>query len=221
MAEGPIGGIRYIHAALRHEAEEIEALAHQVAPDLTELREKIAFLEHIAEVHTTGEEEFMLTLLEQKVPRVAEAYVVDHADEDVLFDELKDLIDGYRPGAPDAERRLARIRRQSIALVEHLRGHIGKEERLLVPLLDERCTTEEQLACVEGIVGHISREDMPALFPWILNALDDDQAAEFAAITVANLPPPVQRAAAEWARNGISPEKWAAVSRRVPQWAGG
>ncbi|HEX2173831.1 MAG TPA: hemerythrin domain-containing protein [Dehalococcoidia bacterium] len=219
MAEGPISGIRFIHAAIRREAEEIEALAHRPDVDLATLAERIRFLERISEVHTSGEEEHMLTLLEEKVPRVAEAYTVDHADEDTLFDELKDLIDGFQYDAADADRRLARIRRQTIALVEHLRGHVNKEERLLVPLLNERCSIEEQIACVEGIVSHIPREDMPTLFPWIINALDEDQAAAFASLTLESLPPSVQQASREWVRNGVSPEKWASLSRRVPQWA--
>lgn len=218
MPESPASGVRFIHTAMRSEAAAIEQAAHEPVPDLKQVGEWIDHLAHVNEIHTSGEEEFLFPLLDAKVGKMSPVYLLDHEDEKATFAELRSLADALQKGDP-ADSRLARLRRQTVVLHEHLRSHIHKEETIVVPLLEQHATEAEQAQAVAGVISAIPREDMPALLPWIFRALTPADQAIYATEMLKGMPPPMHAVAGGWVKAGIPTADWTALSKAVPQWA--
>jgi hemerythrin-like domain-containing protein len=212
---GPIDSLRYVHAAILAEADDLEALvAGATTPETAgALADRLDFFGHLVTAHTEGEEIGLFPPLVERDAAIAETYLIDHAEERALFAELSSLAARCASGDTEA---LDRLRREIVALATHAHSHVGKENELILPRVSQLFSAEEQAAMVGRILSTFTPEDTARGVPWIVARLDPEAAAAYVGALSAAMPPPVFDAAKGWIRAGISDEQWDALVERVP-----
>ena len=66
------------------------------------------------------------------------------------------------------------MRRQAIALTEHVIPHVNKEDTLITPLVCETFTPPEQGAQIGRMMAGFPPDVMARTMPWMIGHLDDD-----------------------------------------------
>ncbi len=210
---GPIDSLLFVHSAILAEAAAIEDAAHSATTvEVPELRDRIAFFSRLVDLHTKGEEKGLFPRLAERQDQIPTPYLHDHVHERKLFSELLDLCDECKSDA-DA---FVRLRRQSIALREHATAHISKENEILIPLVHETFTPEEQGVMLADILSVIPPEDMAQAVPFIVSRCDEDTAAKYVGALAGAMPPPVFEKAKGWIADGVDAERLAALKQKVP-----
>ncbi len=209
---GPIDTLRFVHAAILAEADAIEA---EVAGDgdLAALPVRVGFFAELVEAHTRGEEKGLFPRLAARFPELDKGYLADHESERALFREIAEL--AARGAGGDASVR-PRLARQAIALTEHARSHIQKENELLLPLVAATFSADEQGAMVRDILSVFTPAQMAAGVPFIVSRCDDGMACAYVEALSRAMPPPAFEAAKGWIRGGCDPTRVALLASRVP-----
>jgi hemerythrin-like domain-containing protein len=215
----PAQGIRFVHIAICREAHAIEAAAAAAdsPAELSALAERVRGFAQINKLHTDGEEVSMYADLEQKLPHVRAAYLHDHREDHELFDDLMARIHAASE-ASTATRAdlLAKVRRQSIALTEHLLPHVHKEDTLITPLIVEHFSPAEQGAQVGRMMGGFPPEVMARTMPWMVSHLDPDDRVGYIGMIQKVQPPDRFAIACGWIKAGVTPDVWSGICARVP-----
>ncbi len=191
MAVGPIRGVRFIHRALIAEASRVERLTGDDKASTDELVKAVEFLAEVVRVHTESEELSIFPELAKRVEFVIPAYVFDHQEEETLFKAMRQTVSGLA-GLDEAGQKKARraLHRDAIAVYEHIRLHAGKEEELLVPLLEQHFSHAEQARQVETMMATFKPELLDRVFPWIIERLGVDDRVAYLTMLKGSLPPP-------------------------------
>lgn len=215
----PAQGIRFIHIAIRREARAIEAQAATAdsPEELAALAERVARFGAINKAHTDGEENGMYAELEAKLPHVRGAFLFDHKEDHELFGDLarrigaaRDANGTTRPGL------LAAMRRQTIALTEHVEPHVTKEDTLITPLICELFTPEQQGAQIGRMMGAFAPELLAQAIPWLVTHIDADDRVAYVGMMQRVMPPERFTMASGWIKNGVAPDVWSGLTARVP-----
>ena len=122
--------------------------------------------------------------------------------------------------AQDAGERAALLRglgRQTTLLSAAITLHIRKEEDLLVPLVEQRFSFEEQAEMVRNAVGHFTPQQQQVVMPWILKAQTPDDQEAFLRMLMQEMPPDMFRTLTRWISDGVSPTQWQEILRRIPE----
>jgi hypothetical protein len=215
----PAQGIRFIHIALMREVREIEAQAHEAeSPDeLKALGERVAALALTNKLHTDGEEDGMYAELELKAPHVRSAYLHDHHEDHQLFGDLQQRIAAAREATGTTRAGLvAGVRRQSIALTEHMIPHVTKEDTLITPLICELFTPAEQGAQIGKMMGRFPPDVMARLMPWLIAKIDHEDRVAYMSMIQKVMPPDRFGVACGWIKGGVAADVWTAICARVP-----
>ena len=215
----PAQGIRFIHIALMREVREIEAQAHEAeSPDeLKALGERVASLALTNKLHTDGEEVGMYAELERKGPHVRAAYLHDHHEDHQLFGDLQQRIAAAREASGSTRAGLvAGVRRQSIALTEHMVPHVTKEDTLITPLICELFTPAEQGAQIGKMMGQFPPDVMARLLPWLIAKIDLDDRVAYMAMIQKVMPPDRFGVACGWIQGGVPSDVWGGICALVP-----
>jgi hemerythrin-like domain-containing protein len=212
---GPIDSLRFVHAAILTEVDDLEAAVAEAAEpaEAGALAERIEFFGHLMEGHTNGEEIGLFPRLVDRDEAIAETYLFDHVAERETFADLIAAAHACRGGDEDA---LSRMRRQIVALATHAHSHVAKENELILPRVAQLFSPEEQAQMVRDILSTFTPEDTAAAVPWIVARLDADTAAAYVGALSNAMPPPVFEAAKGWIRDGVSDEQWSALVERAP-----
>jgi hemerythrin-like domain-containing protein len=214
----PAQGIRFIHAAICREVRELEAQAMtaESPAELSTLGERLAFFAQINKLHVDGEEDALYPELDQRARHVAAAYLHDHREEHALFADLaqriaaaRDATGATRPGL------LSGMRRQAIALTEHVLPHVHKEDTLVTPLLVELFTPAEQGAHIGKMMARFPPEAMARVMPWLVTQLEPDDRVAYVSMIRSVMPADRFAGACAWIRNGVTPEVWSGITARV------
>jgi hypothetical protein len=199
--EGPARGVRFIHEAINREAAELERLATQ--GDATAIAARLPFFKRVLHLHTSGEERSVFADLATHLPDVPAAYVLDHRVDEAHVAELEAAL---AEGGP-------RVARAVIALREHLRLHIRKEEELLVPLLEKLFTPEEQGAQIGRMMAQFTPDDLAAILPWMITWLDPADRRAYLGIAERAMPPERFGGVLQLLRGAVAPDVWQSLGR--------
>ena len=199
--ESPARGIRFIHQAISREAREIERLAAEDGGG-AQVAARLPFFRRALRLHTSGEEMSIFADLAQRAPHVPAAYLLDHREEEHLLDELERAAAQGGPGLP----------RAAVALTEHLRLHIRKEEELVVPLLEEMYTPAELGAQIVRMMATFTPADFAAVLPWLITWLDPEDRRAYLAVMEAAAPQRMPQVL-ELLRAKLTPEAWQSLGR--------
>jgi hemerythrin-like domain-containing protein len=215
----PAQGIKFVHIAICREAQAIEAQADtsESPAELAALGDRLAMFHQINKLHTDGEEVSMYADLEQKLPHVRGAYLHDHHDDHELFQDLAAHIKAASTatGTTRADA-VKKMRRQAIALTEHVLPHVHKEDTLITPLIVELFTPAEQGAQIGRMMGGFPPEVMARTMPWMIGHLDADDRVAYVAMMQKVQPPERFTVACGWIKSGIGADAWAPIASRVP-----
>ena len=167
-----------MHTALRNELNELANLAHAVARsenDIEVLRERFDWATYALHYHAAGEDAALFPAIEAKHPGVAMTFDDDHQTDDALVAEIKQLLE-----AANVQDNLGRIARLADQLADRASLHMDKEERLLVPFVEEHFSMEEQGAILGGMMKAFPPEFMLKGVPWIFSHLDESLRISYA-----------------------------------------
>jgi hypothetical protein len=214
----PAQGIRFIHIAICREVREIEAQAHEAESpeELTALGARLTLFAARNKFHTDGEEDGMYAELEVKAPHVRGAYLHDHKEDHDLFLDLSQRIVAARE-ASGATRAglLAGVRRQAIALTEHVVPHVRKEDELITPLVCELFTPAEQGAQIGKMMAKFPPAQLASAVPWLIAKIDPDDRVAYVGMIQKVMPPDRFAVACGWIRDGVSADVWTGITSRV------
>ena len=175
---GPLRSLVFVHTALRNELNDLANLAHAVARsenDIEVLKERFDWATYALHYHAAGEDAALFPAIEAKHPGVAMTFDDDHQTDDALVAEMKQLLE-----ATNAQDNLSRIARLADQLADRASLHMDKEERLLVPFVEENFSMEEQGAILGGMMKAFPPEFMLKGVPWIFSHLDESLRISYA-----------------------------------------
>jgi hypothetical protein len=215
----PAQGIRFIHIAIGREAREIEAQAHEAESpeELTALGQRVTRFATYNKHHTDGEEDGMYAELELKAPHVRSAYLHDHREDNELFLDVSQRIvaareasGATRPGC------LKALRRQTIALTEHVLPHVHKEDTLITPLIVELFTPAEQGVQIGKMMARFPPDVLAQAVPWLIAKIDADDRVAYVSMIQRIMPADRFAGVCGWIRAGVAPDVWSGIAERVP-----
>jgi hemerythrin-like domain-containing protein len=159
---GPMQMYLYVHDAILREVAELELRAKELnRNDESEIRElagRLDWFHTMARKHEDTEEEVLFPALNERMRFVAESYEYDHADFEVeVFGKIGNAVEVLTRANGSNERRegAALFYRQNVALHEHMRLHIAKENELLLPKLEAEFDVSEQAEIAGSMAGLI------------------------------------------------------------------
>jgi len=215
----PVEGIRFVHAAICTEVRAIEdAAARAESPDdLAALAQRVDFFSQVNRAHTDGEEAGLYPDLETKLRHVGAAYLHDHREDHALFADLAQRITAAREAtAATRAGLLAAMRRQTIALTEHVLPHVHKEDTLITPLIAELFSPAEQGAQIGKMMAGFSPALMAKTLPWLVSSIEAEDRIAYLNMLKAVMPPERLTVACGWIRDGVAADVWSGITARVP-----
>jgi len=185
---GPLSALRFAHAAIVRESEEIEETAAHLtdAASAEALARRIEFFAGFMKEHGDAEERSILPALSGRLPHADVVYLQDHQEETWLFNELRALSRAVAQG--DRGDALTRLRRQTIALVERSQAHVLRENTIVIPQLEALLSTAEQAAVYQRLARHLA-PSLDATLPWLIQRLSPVLRAEFLDSLQETIPP--------------------------------
>ena len=131
---GPMQMYLYIHDAILREVAELETRARELnrddAAEIAALSDRMSWFHTMIKKHEHAEEEVLFPAMNERHRFVAETYQFDHDDFEVhVFEGIRSSFAGLERADGNGERKEAArlLYRQNVALHEHMRLHISKE----------------------------------------------------------------------------------------------
>jgi len=215
----PARGVRFIHIALCREAQAIEAQAAVAdsPAELGALAERLARFTQINKCHTDGEEIGLYSELELKAPHVRAAYLHDHQEDNAIAIDFKQrILDAANADGATRPGLLAKMRRQSIAMTEHVLPHVHKEDTLITPLVCELFSPPEQGAQIGKMMGAFPPDLLAQAIPWLVTMIDLDDRVAYVSMIQRVMPPERFTVACTWIKSGVPADVWSGITARVP-----
>ena len=157
---GPMSMYVYVHDAILREVADIEDAAKELKwDDPAEVQKRAARLgwfRSMTRRHEDSEEEVLFPALNGRISFVAESYEFDHDDfENHVFEGISGALAGLSQATATSELRGygEQMYRESVALNEHMRLHISKENELLLPHLETEFDVSEQADIAGAMAG--------------------------------------------------------------------
>jgi len=215
----------YVHDAILREVAELEERARDLNRDDPEevnaLAERMAWFHTMAQAHEHAEEEVLFPAMNERFRFVAESYAFDHDDFelhvfggiDAAFSGLSRNADASTGARKTAARRLYR---QNVALHEHMRLHIAKENELLLPKLEEEFDIAEQVEIAGGMAGLFEPKLMGEMVGWMYRSQTPTDREGMVRFLMAVLPAEAF-AGLTGMLGATNPQAWAETATRIPE----
>ena len=188
MPPGPLRALVFVHTALREElallAEEAANLAVDNEGSLEDLRARFDWATEALHFHAKGEDAAVFPAIEERFPGAAMSFDDDHRTDDEIVAMM-----GERLEAWDDEGAAVEFAHLAGTLADRASLHMDKEERLLVPFIEEGFTPEEQGAMLGGMMAEFPPEFMLRGVPWIFSHLDEELRIRYATALKNAMPP--------------------------------
>ena len=220
---GPMQMYVYVHDAILREVAYFETAARELnrdsAQEVAEFADRMSWFHKIAKTHEHTEEEVLFPALEARFRFVAESYAFDHDDYDAhVFGEIDGAIAGLTRAEGSGERRdgAELLYRQSVALHEHMRLHIAKENELLLPKLEAEFDLAEQVELAGAMAGMVEPPLMAQLVSWMYRG-QPVQDREGMIRFLMQVLPAEPLTAMTGMLAGTDAEAWKEMQRRIPE----
>ena len=206
----PLDVIPSFHRALRNDMRIIDDAAYKAAAedgDLAPAVERLRFFSEILKWHADGEDELVFPAMDKVAPLVAQGYLHDHHEFDIMTEGLAKVT-----AASDA----LVAARETAAMTAVLRIHLDKEDEQLYPILRERTSQEEQAAIIGGMAAHVPPERNPEFIRWFFPLLGHDDREMWIRVVMGLMPEQVFAGVKLLVRDTIT-DDWAELTRRIPE----
>jgi len=210
---GPLRSLVFVHTALRNELNDLANLAHAAAKgenNIETLKERFDWATYALHYHAAGEDAALFPAVEAKHPGVAMTFDDDHQTDDALVEEMKQLLE-----ADNAQDNLGRIARLADQLADRASLHMDKEERLLVPFVEEHFSMEEQGAILGGMMQAFPPEFMLKGVPWIFSHLDENLRISYATALKGAMPAEPFAMHMSNVEEQLGPDEWAPIATAI------
>jgi hemerythrin-like domain-containing protein len=209
--------LEFAHTAILVTTEEIEREVLQAkTPDVARnLKGRVDFLAQFIAAHVAGEEKALYPPLAAKLAHVDETFLMDHRDEEQIYEDLRGLTDRCAERGQEAE--LRELQRSIVVLRALSDSHIKKENQIVLGWIFEHFDVPAQAEMIGGILSVIPKEDMPKYVPWIVQCQAPDAAVAYVSIMQKNAPAPLFEAAKRWIQQGVSAERWSLLTGKIPE----
>ena len=210
---GPLRSLVFVHTALRNELNDLANLAHAAAKgenNIETLKERFDWATYALHYHAAGEDAALFPAVEAKHPGVAMTFDDDHQTDDALVEEMKQLLE-----ADNAQDNLGRIARLADQLADRASLHMDKEERLLVPFVEEHFSMEEQGAILGGMMQAFPPEFMLKGVPWIFSHLDENLRISYATALKGAMPGEPFAMHMSNVEEQLGPDEWAPIATAI------
>ncbi len=221
--ETPIRSVRYIHKAIKVDTQKLEDEVGRLAPDdmdgAGDIARRLDFLTSVVKTHEDGEESAIFPLVDERVYPVSAPYLLDHRTDQLHMREMVEAFERLATMRDAGERAglLHQVSRQAIVLNAAMNLHVRKEEDLVVPLIEEHFSLEQQGDIVSAAVAHFTPEQLQVALPWIVKAQTLDDREMFLRGMMAIMPPPVFQMVLGWAQAALPESEWTELERRLPK----
>ena len=210
---GPLRSLVFVHTALRNELNDLANLAHAAAKgenNIETLKERFDWATYALHYHAAGEDAALFPAVEAKHPGVAMTFDDDHQTDDALVEEMKQLLE-----ADNAQDNLGRIARLADQLADRASLHMDKEERLLVPFVEEHFSMEEQGAILGGMMQAFPPEFMLKVVPRIFSHLDENLRISYATALKGAMPAEPFAMHMSNVEKQLGPNEWAPIAAAI------
>ena len=222
---GPMQMYLYVHDAILRQVVQYEETAKHLdrdsADEVAAFADQISWFHAMVKAHEHTEEQVLFPALNERFTYVTEAYAFDHEDfEPHVFGGLDDALSGLQKADANGERKEMAdlLYRQSVALNEHMRLHITKENELLIPKLEAEFDLDEQARIAGAMAGLVEPAMMGDIVGWMYDGQTAQDREGMLRFLQRILPPPAMAGI-----SGMLAAKddaaWADVVRRVPELA--
>jgi zinc finger-like protein len=220
---GPMQMYVYIHDAILRQVAEYEERSKHLnrdnGEDIGEFADQLAWFHSMVKTHEHAEEEVLFPALNARFQYVTEAYAFDHEDfEPHVFGGLDDAFAGLRQASGNGQRKesAALLYRQCVALNEHMRLHISKENELLLPKLEAEFDFDEQANIAGAMAGMVDPKMMGELVGWMYRSQNAEDREGMIRFMMRVLPPEAFTGITGMLA-GISADAWADMEKRIPE----
>jgi hemerythrin-like domain-containing protein len=219
--ESPIRSIRFIHTAIRKECESLEetVTGFDPADEIQDenLRLRFAFLHRTVKTHEDGEEDAIFPVMDSRIYPVSAPYLLDHRVDQAHMKEIGESLSGLAARASEYAAIARQLYHRMVVINSAVALHMRKEEEIVVPLLEQHFSVEEQKAMVGQAMAHFGPDLMPEVAPWLVRWLEPEDQEAFVRMIMDAMPPQLFAAAKVWVANGVPKETWEEIVRRVPE----
>jgi hemerythrin-like domain-containing protein len=216
----------YVHDAILREVAYFETAARELnrdsADEVADFADRMSSFHGITKTHEATEEEVLFPALEARYRFVAESYEFDHNDYDShVFGGIDRAIAGLTHAESNGERRDGGelLHRQAVALHEHMRLHVAKENELLLPKLEAEFDLAEQVELAGAMAGMVEPPLMAQLVGWMYRGQTTQDREGMIRFLMQALPAEPLRAMTGMLA-GIDAEAWEEMHRRIPELEG-
>ena len=220
---GPLQMYVYVHdAILRAVAGYEDGAKHLDLDDavaVAALAGELGWFHEMVKAHEKAEEAVLFPALNDRFAFVAETYAYDHEDfEPHVFARLDESLAALQRarGRGDRTDMGDLLYRQSVALHEHMRLHISKENDLLLPKLEAEFDVDEQVQIAAAMAGRFDPPMMGALISWMWDGQVVHDREGMIRFLLDALPPPAFANLAQLLA-AKDTAAWAEVLRRIPE----
>jgi hemerythrin-like domain-containing protein len=222
---GPMQMYLYVHDAILRAVAGYEERARHLdrddPADVAGFAGELDWFHTMVKAHEKAEEAVLFPALNERFVFVAEPYAYDHDDfEPHVFDGIDHALGGLQGSDGNGDRRELGelLHRQSIALHEHMRLHISKENDLLIPKLEAEFDLDEQAQLAGAMAGLFDPAMMGALVGWMYDGQDVQDREGMVRFLQRFLPPgPFAGLAGMLAARDT--DAWSEMQRRIPELA--
>jgi len=117
---------------------------------------------------------------------------------------------------PELKEARRMLHRDAIAVYEHIKLHAGKEEELLLPLIERFFTHAEQAEQIQKMMAAFAPELMTRVMPWIVERLGVDDRVAYLTMLKGTLPPDAYAGAWANIKAGVSAGVAASIVALAP-----
>ncbi|KAL1812482.1 hypothetical protein ACET3Z_022547 [Daucus carota] len=187
LVDAPILLLLCFHKALRVEFTQLRRMAVEAAERggfddglVIDIRQRFEFLRLFYKYHSAAEDEVIFMALDKLVKNVVNAYSLEHASIDDLFDSVFHCLDVlindlHQISSTPFQELVFRIGAIQTTIFQHML----KEEEQVFPLLMQQFSSEKQAAYIWQFMCSIPVTLLEDFLPWIISILSSREQIEF------------------------------------------
>ena len=213
----------YVHDAILREVAGIEEEARELNRDdddaVADLTERLGWFHTMLHTHERAEESVLFPAMEERHSFIAEAYFYDHDDfENHLWGDINGALAGFTSGDRTRKEAATDLHRESVALHEHMRLHIAKENELLIPRLEKEFDVAEQAELAGALAAVFDPQLMGQTVVWMYRSQTNED-REGMIRFLANVLPDEAFVGLSGTLAGLDADAWAEMTKRIPELA--
>ncbi len=209
----PLDIIKPIHNAFRKGLTAIDDATYQIAKnggDLSPVLEQLKSYNEYLLYHADGEELAVFPAVDKIAPQVAQAFLMDHRELDVMTEGTAKVVGAANE--LDAARATA-------SLWTHLRIHLDKEDTFLYPLLSKGTTEAEQAAIVGTMATRTPHDAMPRVIGFLMANMTTHERETTLHVWMSLMPEEVFAGVKELVKGSVTSADWSDLTKRIPEMA--